>query len=37
MKRPQTLEKYLRFERQGKNSGGDRKFHFNYNDTASNK
>ena len=35
MKRPQTLEKYLRFERQGKSSGGDRKFHFRHSDTAS--
>ena len=29
MKRPQTLEKYLRFEKQGKKSEGDRKFQVN--------
>ena len=34
MKRPQTLEKYLRFERQGKNSGGDRKFQVNFDNAA---
>ena len=34
MKRPQTLEKYLRFERQGKNSGGDRKFQVNFDNVA---
>ena len=31
MKRPATLEKYLRFVKQGKNSEGDRKFHFREN------
>ena len=36
MKRPQTLEKYLRFERQGKNSSGDRKFQVNFDNVASN-
>ena len=34
MKRPQTLEKYIRFERQGKNSGGDRKFQVNFDNVA---
>ena len=33
-KRPQTLETYLRFEKQGKNSGGDRKFKVNLENTA---
>ena len=31
MKRPATLEKYLRFVKQGKKSEGDRKFHFSDN------
>ena len=31
MKRPATLEKYLRFVKQGKNSECDRKFHFSDN------
>ena len=30
-KRPQTLEKYLRFHKQGKTAEGDRKFHFSDN------
>ena len=33
-KRPQTLEKYLRFEKKSKNSGGDRKFKVNLENTA---
>ena len=31
MKRPETLEKYIRFAKQGKTAGGDRKFHFSDN------
>ena len=31
MKRPETLEKYLRFHKQGKTAEGDRKFHFSDN------
>ena len=30
-KRPQTLEKYLRFHKQGKTAEDDRKFHFRAN------
>ena len=32
LKRPQTLEKYVRFQKQGKKTEGDRKFHFSQND-----